>query len=156
MLAPASLEAGRTKPSRDSRLGAEFFACFVGVVVKPLRPLRALPKNPPLLMPEPLQLLPWLLTAVLAALWLFTERRRTRATRARDDSARALASLSQLLDWTAPLLKAGTMGLFPKGRDAEIELTEARKSWTFDVEILPSRTDSEARILRITSIESRS
>lgn len=71
-------------------------------------------------------------------------------------SARALASLPQLLDWTAPLLKAGTMGLFPKGRDAEIELTEARKSWTFDVEILPSRTDSEARILRITSIESRS
>lgn len=71
-------------------------------------------------------------------------------------SARALASLPQLLDWTAPLLKAGTMCLFPKGRDAEIELTEARKSWTFDVEILPSRTDSEARILRITSIESRS
>lgn len=71
-------------------------------------------------------------------------------------SARALASLPQLLDWTEPLLKAGTMGLFPKGRDAEIELTEARKSWTFDVEILPSRTDSEARILRITSIESLS
>ena len=71
-------------------------------------------------------------------------------------SARALASLDQLLDWTAPLLKSGTMGLFPKGRDAEIELTEARKSWTFGVEILPSRTDSEARILRITSIESHS
>ena len=48
-------------------------------------------------MPEPLQLLPWLLTAVLAALWLFTERRRTRATRARDDSARALASTSLTL-----------------------------------------------------------
>src|SRR5918997_3443557 len=71
-------------------------------------------------------------------------------------SARALAALTQLLDWTAPLLKSGTMGLFPKGRDAEIELTEARKSWTFGVEILPSRTDSEARILRITSIESHS
>ena len=71
-------------------------------------------------------------------------------------SARALASLPQHLGWTEPLLEAGTMGLFPKGRDAEIELTEARKSWTFDVEILPSRTDSEARILRITSIESLS
>ena len=32
-----------------------------------------------------------------------------------------------LLDWTEPLLKAGTMGLFPKGRDAETELTEARE-----------------------------
>lgn len=71
-------------------------------------------------------------------------------------SARALASLVQLLDWTAPMLKAGTIGLFPKGRDAEIELTEARKKWTFEAEILPSSTDSEARILRITSIESQS
>jgi len=71
-------------------------------------------------------------------------------------SARALASLAMLLDWTEPLLKAGTMGLFPKGRDAEIELTEARKKWTFEAEILPSLTDSEARILRITSIESHS
>ncbi len=71
-------------------------------------------------------------------------------------SARALASLAMLLDWTAPLLKAGTIGLFPKGRDVEIELTEARKKWTFEADILPSRTDSEARILRITSIESLS
>jgi 16S rRNA (guanine527-N7)-methyltransferase len=71
-------------------------------------------------------------------------------------SARALASLTQLLEWTEPMLKAGTIGLFPKGRDAESELTEARKRWTFEADILPSRTDSEARILRITSIESHS
>jgi 16S rRNA (guanine527-N7)-methyltransferase len=71
-------------------------------------------------------------------------------------SARALASLVKLLEWTEPLLKTGTTGLFPKGRDVESELTEARESWTFDMEILPSRTDSEARILRITSIESLS
>ncbi len=71
-------------------------------------------------------------------------------------SARALAALTQLLDWTAPLLKAGTMGLFPKGRDAGTELTEARKQWTFEAEILPSSTDSDASILRITSIESHS
>jgi 16S rRNA (guanine527-N7)-methyltransferase len=71
-------------------------------------------------------------------------------------SARALAALPQLLEWTAPLLKAGTICLFPKGRDAEIELTEARKKWTFETEILPSSTDSSARILRITSIESHS
>ena len=71
-------------------------------------------------------------------------------------SARALAALPLLLEWTEPLLKAGTIGLFPKGRDAEIELTAARKRWTFAADILPSRTDSEARILRITSIESHS
>jgi 16S rRNA (guanine527-N7)-methyltransferase len=71
-------------------------------------------------------------------------------------SARALASLTKLVEWTEPLLKAGTTGLFPKGRDAEIELTQARESWTFDVEILPSLTDPDARILRITSVENRS
>jgi 16S rRNA (guanine527-N7)-methyltransferase len=42
-------------------------------------------------------------------------------------SARALASLAKLLEWTEPLLKTGTTGLFPKGRDAESELTEARE-----------------------------
>jgi 16S rRNA (guanine527-N7)-methyltransferase len=71
-------------------------------------------------------------------------------------SARALAALPQLLEWTEPMLKAGTIGLFPKGRDVEIELTEARKQWTFEAETLPSLTDSDARILRITSIESHS
>jgi len=71
-------------------------------------------------------------------------------------SARALASLTMLLEWTEPMLKTGTIGLFPKGRDAESELTEARKRWTFEADILPSCTDSDARILRITSIESHS
>jgi 16S rRNA (guanine527-N7)-methyltransferase len=65
-------------------------------------------------------------------------------------SARALAPLAQLTAWTEPLLKTGTIGLFPKGREALAELTESRKSVTFAAEILPSRTDSEARIIRIT------
>jgi 16S rRNA (guanine527-N7)-methyltransferase len=51
-------------------------------------------------------------------------------------------------------LKAGTTGLFPKGRDVDAELTEASRSWKLKMEILPSQTDSDARILRITSIES--
>ena len=68
-------------------------------------------------------------------------------------SARALASLTQLLTWTAPLLKAGTLGLFPKGRGLQSELTEARKTWTFAADILPSVTDSEAGIIRVTSFE---
>jgi 16S rRNA (guanine527-N7)-methyltransferase len=70
-------------------------------------------------------------------------------------SARALAPLRDLLAWTEPLLKTGTTGLFPKGRDVVSELTDAEQSWTFTAEILPSRTDSEARILRITSLASQ-
>jgi 16S rRNA (guanine527-N7)-methyltransferase len=67
-------------------------------------------------------------------------------------SARALASLDQLLAWTEPLLTTGTVGLFPKGRDLAAELTQARRSWTFEAEILPSRTDSAAGIVRVTSL----
>ena len=70
-------------------------------------------------------------------------------------SARALAPLGDLLAWTEPLLTTGTTGLFPKGRDAAAELTEAEKLWRFDVAILPSRTAPEARILRIAHLESR-
>jgi 16S rRNA (guanine527-N7)-methyltransferase len=70
-------------------------------------------------------------------------------------TARALAPLSQLLAWTEPLLTTSAVGLFPKGRGAEGELTEAAKSWRFDADLLPSRTDSEARIVRIRSLGRR-
>ena len=66
--------------------------------------------------------------------------------------ARALAPLNQLLAWTEPLLTKGTVGLFPKGRDAATELTEADREWTFARDLIPSRTDSQARIVRVTSL----
>jgi 16S rRNA (guanine527-N7)-methyltransferase len=68
-------------------------------------------------------------------------------------TARAVAPLAQLLSWSQQLLKSGAVGLFPKGRDATAELTEAEKSWRFKAALLPSRTDSEARIVRVTSFE---
>jgi 16S rRNA (guanine527-N7)-methyltransferase len=71
-------------------------------------------------------------------------------------TARALAPLPQLLAWAEPLLTTGTTGLFPKGREAEAELTEAAKSWRFDAELVPSRTDSAGRIVRIHSLKARS
>lgn len=66
--------------------------------------------------------------------------------------ARALASLDQLLEWTAPMLKSGTTGLFPKGRDVQAELTQAAARWTFTHDLVPSRTDFEARIVRVTAL----
>jgi 16S rRNA (guanine527-N7)-methyltransferase len=65
-------------------------------------------------------------------------------------TARALAPLPALIAWTEPLLKTGTLGLFPKGREAEAELTEARKSLRFESDVVPSRTDREGRIIRVT------
>ena len=68
-------------------------------------------------------------------------------------TARALAPLDHLLGATGDLLTTGTVGLFPKGRDAAVELTQAEISWRFEAELLPSRTDSEARVIRVTSFE---
>ena len=66
--------------------------------------------------------------------------------------ARALAALDQLLAWTAPLLKMGTTGLFPKGRDVQTELTQAAARWTFTYDLVPSRTEPDARIVRVTAL----
>ena len=66
--------------------------------------------------------------------------------------ARALAPMAQLLAWTAPLLKTGTTGLFPKGRDVQAELTQAAAQWTVVNDLVTSRTDSEARIVRVTAL----
>ncbi|MBP1181212.1 16S rRNA (guanine(527)-N(7))-methyltransferase RsmG [Methylobacterium sp. PvR107] len=66
--------------------------------------------------------------------------------------ARALAPLAQLLAWTEPLLKTGTTGLFPKGRDVQAELTQAAAQWRVVNDLVPSRTDSDARIVRVTAL----
>jgi 16S rRNA (guanine527-N7)-methyltransferase len=66
--------------------------------------------------------------------------------------ARALAPLTQLLAWAEPLLTTGTVGLFPKGRDVQSELTEAAQRWRFVYDLVPSRTESEARIVRVTTL----
>lgn len=68
-------------------------------------------------------------------------------------TARACAPLDRLLAFAWPLLgdrdaKMCT-GLFLKGAGAEQELTEAARTWDFDAERLPSRSDPTGRIVRI-------
>lgn len=62
-------------------------------------------------------------------------------------TARALAPLDKLIGLAAPLLKAGTAGIFPKGQDVVSELTEATKSWTISYSLKPSRTESSGRLV---------
>lgn len=64
-------------------------------------------------------------------------------------TARALAPLSELLDYAFPLMNENSIGLFLKGKDAEKEIVEAKKKWEFDLEIFPSLTDSKAHLLKI-------
>ncbi len=67
-------------------------------------------------------------------------------------TARALAPLGKLLGYAAPLLADGGSAIFLKGKDADAELTEARKSWTFRVRTVPSVTDTEAKIVQIQDV----
>lgn len=71
-------------------------------------------------------------------------------------SARALAPLNDLIGLAKPLADAQTTYLFPKGRTAEDELTEARRYWTLPTaEKLPSRTDPDASILLLRGMEAK-
>jgi 16S rRNA (guanine527-N7)-methyltransferase len=66
-------------------------------------------------------------------------------------TARALAPLTGLLAEARPLLKSGTIALFPKGQDIDAELTEAAKCWNLQASLVPSLTDSKGRIVKVTA-----
>ena len=67
-------------------------------------------------------------------------------------TARAFAPLADLLGYAAPLMRRGGIGLFPKGKGVEGELTVARKAWNMTVDRIPSRTDTAATILRVEAL----
>ena len=64
-------------------------------------------------------------------------------------SARALSSLTQLLEFTEKHRKPCGVCLFPKGARVDSELTEASSCWHMAYETFPSMTDPDAVILRI-------
>jgi 16S rRNA (guanine527-N7)-methyltransferase len=70
-------------------------------------------------------------------------------------TARALAPLKKLIDLAYPLLKAGTIGIFPKGQDVESELTEATKYWSLSSKLVPSRTEAAARLAVVSAVTKR-
>ncbi len=70
-------------------------------------------------------------------------------------SARALASLPDLLSFASPLLTPNGIALFPKGARYQQELDQAKEAWHFDVEEFQSQTNAESRILRISRIRPR-
>ncbi|MBZ9737929.1 MULTISPECIES: 16S rRNA (guanine(527)-N(7))-methyltransferase RsmG [unclassified Mesorhizobium] len=67
-------------------------------------------------------------------------------------TARALASLSVLLDLSAPWLISGGRGLFHKGRDYRAEVQESVNRWTFDLVEHPSVTDASGVILELSNV----
>ncbi len=72
--------------------------------------------------------------------------------RSRLVTARALAPLPALLAFAEPFLAPAGVALFPKGKTVEAELTEASRQWHMRLERFPSRTNSEASVLRVSEI----
>ncbi|RUX23269.1 16S rRNA (guanine(527)-N(7))-methyltransferase RsmG [Mesorhizobium sp. M7A.F.Ca.US.011.01.1.1] len=67
-------------------------------------------------------------------------------------TARALSSLSTLLDLSAPWLISGARGLFHKGRDYRTEVQESVHRWSFDLVEHPSVTDAGGVILELSNL----
>lgn len=70
-------------------------------------------------------------------------------------TARAFAPMPQLLEYAAPWLRKGAIGLFPKGERWKEELTEARQRWNFAYEAIPSRIGGSGVILILREVARR-
>jgi 16S rRNA (guanine527-N7)-methyltransferase len=70
-------------------------------------------------------------------------------------TARALAPLPKLLGLALPFFSPQSVALFPKGREAEVEVTEAKKRFVFDCRLAPSLTDAQARIVIVRNLAAR-
>ena len=68
-------------------------------------------------------------------------------------TARACAPLVQLLEWAFPFMGPEAVGVFPKGQNVGLELTEAHKIWTMKVDQRPSRTDPTATVLCVREVQ---
>jgi 16S rRNA (guanine527-N7)-methyltransferase len=64
-------------------------------------------------------------------------------------TARALAPLDVLLERALPFFGTASTGLFLKGREAGVEIADARKRWVFDLKIHPSISDAQGQVLEI-------
>lgn len=64
-------------------------------------------------------------------------------------SARALAPLPRLVDWSHDLLLKSAVGAFLKGEDWRAELTEAKTMVSFELMAIPSRTNPNARLITV-------
>lgn len=67
-------------------------------------------------------------------------------------SARALASLERLCGYALPLLSSDGICLFLKGSLAEAEVAEARRSFRFEMSLIPSQTDPAGSVAKLTGL----
>jgi 16S rRNA (guanine527-N7)-methyltransferase len=71
-------------------------------------------------------------------------------------TARAVAPLDRLLAMGLHLAHSGTIWALPKGRNANSELAEARRSWQCEIRREASCTDPQATILVLSKVRAKS
>lgn len=67
-------------------------------------------------------------------------------------TSRAMCSLTELLNYAYKFSSKKTKCIFPKGKKHQEEISEAKKKWNFNCEIIPSATNAESAILVITNL----
>jgi len=67
-------------------------------------------------------------------------------------SARALADLSQLCEFSVRHMQKSGTALFPKGVTWQKELRDAGESWSFSPEVITSKSKQEAVVLKLGDI----
>lgn len=70
-------------------------------------------------------------------------------------TARAVSSIDNLLSRTRHLADDGTSWLLHKGRNAVAEIQDAKLAWNARFEMIPSVTDVDAVIVRVTELAGR-
>ncbi len=68
-------------------------------------------------------------------------------------TARALASLKELLPMIMPMLRRESLCLFLKGQNVDVELTEAQKCWMFEFEKTQSLSDPSGTVLTVRNLK---
>ncbi len=68
-------------------------------------------------------------------------------------SARALAPLDMLLDFTTRHRKTDGIAVFPKGAKSQAEIDLAKTKWNFDCEVIQSKVDANSVILKIGEVK---
>lgn len=67
-------------------------------------------------------------------------------------TARALASVAELLHYARPFVDKSTLYLFLKGERVEAELTTAQEHWNMRIDKAPSLSDSRGVVLRLEGV----
>lgn len=70
-------------------------------------------------------------------------------------TARALAPLTRLLEWTGKSLTGNRVALFMKGRAFRREIEDSRGDWKFDLVEHPGRIDPAGCVLEIANVSRR-